>query len=147
LADSVLPIATELLNGLADAFGWAADKAAAFFDWLSRLDEATIQQTMSDVGSMGYYVDDYNPAFAGYNAAGDRNWRGGLTWVGEGGPELLRLPRGSQIYSNQESGQIAAAAGTDTRELEASVQENTAVLRGILAALGGMHMKGRMIYG
>lgn len=147
LADSALPVVADALNGLADAFAWAADKAAAFFDWLSRLDEATIQQTMVDTGDMGYW-GDYNPAFAGYNAAGDRNWRGGLTWVGEGGPELVRLPRGSQIYSSQESTQIAAAsAGTDTRELEASVQENTAMLRAILSELGGMHMKGRMIYG
>ena len=92
-------------------------------------------------------MDDYNPAFAGYNAAGDRNWRGGLTWVGEGGPELAWLPHGSQIYSNQESTQMAAAGGMDTRELEASVQENTAMLRAILSELGGMHMRGRMMYG
>lgn len=38
-----------------------------------------------------------------YNAAGTENWRGGLTWVGEAGPELVALPRGSRIYSNQES--------------------------------------------
>lgn len=39
----------------------------------------------------------------GWNAAGTDNWRGGLTWVGEAGPELVRLPRGSQIMSAQES--------------------------------------------
>lgn len=42
-----------------------------------------------------------------YNAAGTDNWRGGLTWVGEAGPELVALPRGSQIYSNQESRSMA----------------------------------------
>ena len=141
LADSALPVVADALNVLADAFAWAADKAAAFFDWLSRLDEATIQQTMIDVGDMGYN------AAAAYNASGTDNWRGGLTWVGEGGPELVRLPRGSQIYSNQESTQMAAAGGMDTRELEASVQENTAMLRAILSELGGMHMRGRMMYG
>jgi hypothetical protein len=146
LADAVLPVVTGALNVAADAFAWAAEKAAAFFDWVSRLDGATIQQTMVDSGDMGYW-GDYNPAFAGYNAAGDRNWRGGLTWVGETGPELVKLPRGSQIYSNQESRQIAAAAGgssTDTRALEASVQENTAMLRAILSELGGMRIRGRM---
>ena len=141
LIDSVLPIATELLNDLAGAFAWAADKAAAFFDWLSRLDEATIQQTMIDVGDMGYN------AAAAYNASGTDNWRGGLTWVGEGGPEQVWLPRGTKIFSNQESTQMAAAGGMDTRELEASVQENTAMLRAILSELGGMHMRGRMMYG
>jgi len=39
----------------------------------------------------------------GHNAGGTENWRGGLTWVGEGGPELALLPRGTQIMSNQES--------------------------------------------
>ena len=40
---------------------------------------------------------------ADHNAGGTRNYRGGLTWVGENGPELMSLPAGSQIYSAQES--------------------------------------------
>jgi len=36
----------------------------------------------------------------GTNAAGTPNWRGGLTWVGEDGPELVNVPKGSQIYPN-----------------------------------------------
>lgn len=40
---------------------------------------------------------------AGFNAGGSDNWRGGLTWVGESGPELVALPSGSRILSNQES--------------------------------------------
>ena len=39
----------------------------------------------------------------GSNAAGTSNWRGGLTWVGEEGAEIVDLPRGSRIYSNEES--------------------------------------------
>ena len=46
--------------------------------------------------------DEYS-SFYGNNAGGTENWRGGLTWVGEAGPELVRLPQGSQIMSNQES--------------------------------------------
>ena len=30
-----------------------------------------------------------------------------MTWVGEAGPELVSLPQGSRIYSNQESQQMA----------------------------------------
>ncbi len=37
------------------------------------------------------------------NASGTDNWPGGLTWVGEKGPELMRLPRGTQIFSNEKS--------------------------------------------
>lgn len=37
------------------------------------------------------------------NAMGDPMFRGGWTWVGERGPELVRLPRASRIYDDQES--------------------------------------------
>lgn len=38
-----------------------------------------------------------------YNAPGTDYWRGGMTWVGENGPELVNLPRGSSIMSASES--------------------------------------------
>jgi hypothetical protein len=34
------------------------------------------------------------------NAAGTDNWGGGPTWVGEDGPEVVNLPRGSQVVPN-----------------------------------------------
>ena len=37
----------------------------------------------------------------GGNANGTNNWRGGLTWVGERGRELVNLPRGSQVIPNR----------------------------------------------
>ena len=49
---------------------------------------------------------DQYASFYGHNAAGTENWRGGLTWVGETGPELVNLPRGSQIMSNEDSRQM-----------------------------------------
>ena len=45
----------------------------------------------------------------GTTAGGSDNWRGGLTWVGEAGPELVALPQGSRIYSNQESQQMGGS--------------------------------------
>lgn len=51
--------------------------------------------------TVGGWVGNY-----GYNAPGTRNWRGGLTWVGENGPELVHLPKGTQIESAQESRNI-----------------------------------------
>ena len=45
--------------------------------------------------------------YVSYNAAGTSDWRGGLTWVGEAGPELVRLPQHAQILSNQESRALA----------------------------------------
>lgn len=39
----------------------------------------------------------------GWNAHGSSNWRGGMTWVGENGPEKVLLPSGTQILNAQDS--------------------------------------------
>lgn len=45
----------------------------------------------------------------GRNAKGTDNWRGGLTWVGEEGAELVDLPKGAKVYPHQASVDMAAA--------------------------------------
>ena len=59
---------------------------------------------MASQGTLSMYDEFY----AGRNAAGTSDWRGGLTWVGEAGPELVRLPQHAQILSNQESRALSA---------------------------------------
>lgn len=141
-AETVESINTETGNIDFGPFEDAVETTFSNFEYRAQIAAenavASMQAAIDSVNSMQI---DQGP---GYNAAGDRNWRGGLTWVGEGGPELVSLPRGSRIYSNQESTQMAASGGSDTRSLEKSVNENTAVLRGILAELGGMQIRGRM---
>lgn len=48
----------------------------------------------------------------GSNASGTDNWRGGETWVGENGPEKVRLPAGSQIVPNDIARQQGGGAVT-----------------------------------
>jgi len=75
-----------------------------------------------------------------YNAAGTDNWRGGLTWVGEAGPELVSLPRGSQIYSNQESRSMAGVnIGTVVIEAR-TIRE----LNDLVRIFQGAQIEGRM---
>ena len=95
---------------------------------------------MSNLQQLKYSSGDYTF----YNAAGSSNWRGGLTWVGEAGPELVSLPRGSAIYSNQESRAIAAT-GTDTSRLEALMERNVQILEQISGEFSGLRVKGRMV--
>lgn len=45
------------------------------------------------------------------SAAGTNYWRGGATWVGEEGPEIVIPPTGSRILSNRESMAMAGAGG------------------------------------
>ena len=59
----------------------------------------------------------------GKNAGGTNNWRGGMTMVGEQGPELVNLPRGSQVVPadatrnmmNGGGGSITYAPAIDAR--------------------------------
>lgn len=57
---------------------------------------------------------------AGPHAAGGMDyWRGGRLLVGERGPELVDLPRGSSVYSHQDS--MAMAGGGTTVNIYANV--------------------------
>lgn len=47
----------------------------------------------------------------GNNALGTSYWRGGVTWVGETGRELVRLPRGSEVLSTTESARMVGVGG------------------------------------
>jgi hypothetical protein len=103
--DAALWMLGEIAGVLQEVVGWAqtaVDWLRTASEWLAETDA---NWNLND--SSGYYVDEYNPAFAGHNARGTRNWRGGLTWVGENGPELVDLPRGAQIYPNNESMQLS----------------------------------------
>jgi hypothetical protein len=48
------------------------------------------------------------PPAPGNNAGGTDFWRGGWSWVGEEGPELLRLPRGAQVLPTPALGALMA---------------------------------------
>jgi len=67
----------------------------------------------------------------GRNANGTNNWRGGLTWVGERGPELLNLPRGSQIHDAQTSAaMMRGGAGGGVIELMLSGDLDARIVKG-----------------
>ena len=80
--DKVKPIVEGIGNGLS----WIADKVGGLF------------------GFGGGGGGD-----TGSNAEGTNNWRGGPTWVGEQGPELIDRPRGTRILPNKESVQLASS--------------------------------------
>lgn len=48
-------------------------------------------------------TNNQQPRQVGHNANGTQNWRGGKTWVGENGAEIVDLPAGTKIYNNEES--------------------------------------------
>lgn len=73
--------------GTAAGFGYGSGNASNFQ-----------RQQMINSGTWDQYA-----SFYGRNAGGTTNWRGGLTWVGEAGPELVDLSPGSRVYSSIDS--------------------------------------------
>lgn len=65
----------------------------------------------------------------GSNAGGTPFWRGGLTWVGEYGPELVNLPRGSQVYSHEQSVQMMGGDTYNVTISAGSIKEFADIVR------------------
>lgn len=84
--------AINLIEGL-KPWNWGSGKATTALGW--NIDKGQMSNLQRVMRSGSDYVS--------YNATGNDNWRGGLTWVGEDGPELVRIPQGSQIMNAQDS--------------------------------------------
>lgn len=54
----------------------------------------------------GGYYEAGTGKFIPYNSSGNYNFPGGLTYLNENGPEAVALPRGTRIYTNQETRQM-----------------------------------------
>lgn len=171
LFDIKLPSFLDPIQALADGMdglAWAIDGVASAFEWMSEKARAALNPgsyggtTITESGgshSSGKFGDAENSvsldtgvsagkrklrSIIASNAAGDDSWRGGLTWVGDGGgPELVDLPRGTRIYSAQESRQIAAAS-VDTRRMETLLERSVALQERIYGEFSGLRVKGRM---
>lgn len=99
-----------IVDGIANGLSWIADKIGGLFGF---------------GGGGGGSV--------GSNAEGTNNWRGGPTWVGERGPELVDLPRGSRVLPNKESVQMARSAA---QPVVREIVQNT-VERPVVYSAGG----------
>lgn len=82
--------------------------------------------TLNLPGTQGYRppTDTHTGAGGRRNASGALWSPGGLTLVGEAGPELVQLPRGSRVYSNGETRAmmpVLAAAGGGGRSISITV--------------------------
>lgn len=82
----------------------------ALVDWNNNLNE----KSFGLLGFRGLNVDK--------NADGTRNYKGGLSVVGEEGPELVNLPRGADVFSNGESRDILGGMNNNARSVDRSVK-------------------------
>ena len=133
LAGYLMPALAKAMEGVAYTFALIADTANVVagiltFDWnkistglglnvssgqLSNTQKLyykdALEYTTYDPTTGTWVGNAYNgyvqagSGFVPYNAVGTDNFPGGLTWVGENGPEQVYLPRGTQILNAQES--------------------------------------------
>lgn len=95
-------------GGIRDALSSQFDRAAdrlldKLVDGLFDMDWSAMLKGGSGGGSGGNWLSQGFNFLFGRNAEGTDFWAGGPTWVGERGPELLDLPRGSRITENARS--------------------------------------------
>ena len=72
-----------------------------------------------DAASGRYYDLTTGNYIFGHNAGGSSNWRGGLTELGEAGPETAILPQGTRILTAQETENL----GGDTYNFNINVDD------------------------
>jgi len=99
-----LPNPFAWIEGALDRISEAARKA---FDWLQKVTGANGAATAGGLG--GFAPGEIGPV---NYASGTAFHPGGLALVGEQGPELINLPRGSQVYpTGQTARMLAGLAG------------------------------------
>lgn len=117
-AEAVKSAAQNMKQALTDTFGAIVTGAESGRDAISALLKQMAETMASNAfmmffnsfgnmgaGGGGWFGQLVTSAFGkvGANANGTDGWRGGLTMVGERGPELINLRSGAQVYSNRET--------------------------------------------
>ena len=121
---------------LVTAIGLATAAIAVLVGRGKELNDAfsNVNGTISSVGSV-------QNASRKYNAVGTKYFEGGTTWVGEHGPEIVDLPRGTRIYNNKESKSITnspvynVTVVADMSKIR-SVQDVVDIIQGIPQSVG-----------
>ena len=96
----------------------------AAWDWVKNKIDGVIGTIKDAIGFVGNLISDIGDAASGgknlpsgktqAGAKGLLSARGGITLVGEKGPELVNLPSGSRVYSNTQSQKLLASAMPET---------------------------------
>ncbi len=118
--------------------------------WNPAPKSTTVTTNQVTVHSNRTASDTSSPYGASRNAHGTNSFEGGLTWVGEQGRELIELPQGTKIHSNQKSEAMIGGGKSgsltlnvpvivDGREVaKASVKYTAEELSNLMESQGGL---------
>lgn len=130
-------------EGLKEFFG-------GIFDWFTNMFSeiaSTLYYLPAEIGrSIGGMVDGFIPGFQTPQFASGGITPGGLVRVGEGGPEVVELPKGSRVFSARESqsmgGVTVNLGGVTINDGSDAAQLARAVGAAVRREMGGMGMAG-----
>ncbi len=114
------------------------DVLAALLEIVGNMEDADFTIDVNDaLAALGLIQDDVNainasmfvipPGFDPFEGSlpegqhGLRNFMGGLAMVGEAGPEIVRLPRGSDVIRNEDMGHALRGASTAIKRSETNL--------------------------
>jgi phage-related protein len=102
VADLITGILGRIMDAVSEAASWVIRQADRM---LGPLDEI-----LGTIGRVGGAIGGAIGRIPGF-ATGVTNFGGGLAIVGEGGPELVHLPRGVDVYTNDETMDFLGGGG------------------------------------
>jgi len=130
LAIDIIAVIIKAVKGIYDLIKPGLDKVATLFStvfggikkvidgvqWVLDKFNRTKMSNKSSTVNTKYTSSGSSSQYGGVgrNANGTDNWRGGLSWVGERGPELVNLPKGSQVIPNGKSMDMASSNTSKT---------------------------------
>lgn len=120
VVQAVAPIVSSLINALKPVFKNVGSSLESMgkifksvFDGIKNVVEKAYNFVKPLIDGIGNAVSGISGAVSsglgwiaskvGKNATGTKYWRGGLSVVGEHGPELVQMPSGSKVYTNTET--------------------------------------------
>ncbi len=123
VVQAVAPIVSSLINALKPVFKNVGSSLESMgkifksvFDGIKNVVEKAYNFVKPLIDGIGNAVSGISGAVSsglgwiankiGGNATGTKYWRGGLSVVGEHGPELVQMPSGSKVYTNTETNSI-----------------------------------------
>ena len=131
LKDKIVSKVKELINKVLNQFDTLKNQIGSKFEAIKEFIQPVIdkfndikkavQGVIDKVKNISFpSVPDWVPGFAG----GVRNFAGGWAMVGEQGPELMYVPKGSDIYSNAQSKNLLNNATPSKMVTSNNRQEN-----------------------
>lgn len=96
-------VGQSIVDGIAGAI---SSGAQAIINAAAAAAQAALNAALSLLGGGGGGNSQPSGGNIPGNAQGTSDWRGGWTMVGEEGPELVNLPRGSAIHSNNDTNRL-----------------------------------------